>query len=628
MDEAAPTQTEPSFAKTFLRPALGLLVVPLLGLWFSTHYLGKWSAAAQTEVFANIDQAVAEASEPVAAADIAAAKAAASGIDLGDVALEECGAFGFTRAPANVAAEVCSTVLQFSWVRAASKVLLGLALVVAAILALALLWARRAPRRQHQAFALGWTTLRAFSIPHLLGQGAIIIFLSFWVTAMWFEFYSIKLIGIAGVLAVVGVFVAFKAIFAKSEYVPQEHALMLRETDAPAFFENLRSLAAKVGTKPPETVLVGIDDNFFVTESPLAIFDRYEIAGQPAPRLTQVHGRTLFVSLALLRTLEKDEANAVLAHELGHFAADDTGQSRKLAPLLRRFGTYLETTSDTLTFGVTSWMVAFRALFERVAAAHSRIAEFAADGVAASVVGKEAAARALVKIVAYATYRSQTEQQLLDEKQELKEIGIAQRVSRGFSHFVAANDATASLLTKATPHPFDSHPPLHERVARLASWQITGDLVGQLANTPTQTLYAEIASAQAKEQALWQAYEARFAEAHDFKLAVSVMPTTPEEIARVERHFPPVEIAADIGVIGLTYRGLTLPGDDEIPFDAMTDVERKDVTFKGNCLVFKANGVTHTIRLDKMANQGAALLEPFGNYYARHQHSHAQVAGA
>jgi Zn-dependent protease with chaperone function len=71
-------------------------------------------------------------------------------------------------------------------------------------------------------------------------------------------------------------------------------------------------LSHEIGTAAPDHVIVGIDDTFFVTEHPVAI------------QGARCKGRTLFVSLSLLRTMPEDERTAVLAHELAHFSGYDT----------------------------------------------------------------------------------------------------------------------------------------------------------------------------------------------------------------------------------------------------------------------------------------------------------------
>ena len=43
----------------------------------------------------------------------------------------------------------------------------------------------------------------------------MLVVLSFWITALWFHVYYVKLILVAGVLAVIGVFAVIRAIFSR-----------------------------------------------------------------------------------------------------------------------------------------------------------------------------------------------------------------------------------------------------------------------------------------------------------------------------------------------------------------------------------------------------------------------------
>ena len=77
------------------------------------------------------------------------------------------------------------------------------------------------------------------------------------------------------------------------------------------------------------------------------------------------HGKTLFVSLALLKHLHATEANAVLAHEMAHFSGQDPLYSKKISPLLLRYGNCLQSLYDNvITRPVFYFMLCFRALFE------------------------------------------------------------------------------------------------------------------------------------------------------------------------------------------------------------------------------------------------------------------------
>src|SRR5690606_28099334 len=96
------------------------------------------------------------------------------------------------------------------------------------------------------------------------------------------------------------------------------------------FWRELKGICDQVGTELPDQVIVGIDDRFFVIETPVCVNG------------TWYAGRTLYVSLSMLKQLSGREADAVLAHEMAHFSGNDTLHSQKIAPLLSRYQLYLQ----------------------------------------------------------------------------------------------------------------------------------------------------------------------------------------------------------------------------------------------------------------------------------------------
>lgn len=83
-----------------------------------------------------------------------------------------------------------------------------------------------------------------------------------------------------------------------------EGTILDREA-APRLWQELATICDRVGVAPPDQVIAGIDDNFFVTEHPVTVNG------------TNIQGKTLFVSLPLLKQLNSTEADTILAHEMG-----------------------------------------------------------------------------------------------------------------------------------------------------------------------------------------------------------------------------------------------------------------------------------------------------------------------
>jgi Zn-dependent protease with chaperone function len=612
---ATPPAPEATFARTFVWPALWVFLLPVVGLGFTTFHLEKWAYELREEIRA--EQAKAPTIPPEQLEQQLGA------IDLGAVAWERCGPLGFNEEPQGLWSGFCGQMLQFTWVQRIGAALLGLATLVFLGLLATIAWADRSPRHQHRAFHLGWTLLRGFSLPHLAGQGLILLFLSFWGTALTMNMYVPKLILMAGILGFLAAAAAVGALWARHHHVPTEHGVVLDPARAPAFFARMRELADRAGTAPPKNVVLGIDDNFFVTEVPLLVAAQLPTPQRPVVETQRLEGRTLYASLSLLRAMDRAEADAVLVHELGHFAQGDTLRSQQMNPLLRRFQAYLSTLAQTFTFGIGSCMVAFYALFERIMKRRSREAELTADRLAAKLIGPSPVAEALLKVGAYMRYRAQTESRIL-ESMTTQELRLAQRVVEGFSRFVAEpsgrSELLSSLLHGGTPHPFDSHPPLEERLRNLGIEAPSSDALTRLAQRPAETACDDILDAEVIEQGLWTAYEERFQADHDFLIALRLAPKTPEEIAQVERHFPPVEYPSKVGVVRLDWRGLQLPGGVEIPYADIATAQTKDLFVGGKALVLELrSGPRQQLKLRDFLGKGDQLLGDFARFYQRHE---------
>ena len=613
---------QPSFARTFLLPALAALCLPLVGALFTTWKLSDWSADARD----GLRQGAAEDPTAPTGAELDAALAS---FDIGDMAVDACGAFGFFASPEGIPDGLCNHILQFVWIKWTSFGLLALAALLFALLSTTIVRVTRDPRALTSGFRLGWTSLRLFGIPHIVGQGLILLFLSFWITAIFFEIYVVKLIVIAGCLGAAAAVAAIKALFARAEYVPSEQGIVLAPNDAPDFFAHVRALAQKVGTAPPSQVVVGIDDNFFVTEMP---FDVVEKQGD-APR--RVEGRSLYASLSLLRALTKDEGDAILAHELAHFRAGDTALSRELNPLLRTFEGFMQTIADTFTFGVGAALVAFRAFYERAARLHGRAAEFAADRVSKDVVGAASTASALWKTAVYARYRGQVEGELFEKMEKNTELKIAERVSTGFVQFIADPNGRSTLLKDALAiqiaHPFDSHPAIVDRLRALEVPLPDDHALTALAARPSSTLCEQIPGVEAIEAKLWSAYEAQFAENLDFSIALRLLPKTPDELAHLERFFPSVELVSKEGPVHFDWERVLLPDGTSLPYRDIGEAKTADDTFGGQVLVLELKaGAKHKLKLGKFDDKGQAALAAFGQFWQRHHiaTAHAEQAAS
>lgn len=523
--------------------------------------------------------------------------------------------------------QVCETYgmqWQFHWAERAAwfTLWLGGALLLAALALGALAYANRGLR--HASFVAGWRVMTFGSAVEVVLQSAMVVWLSFWLTAYFWERYYVKLVAIAGIAAAAAVFYAVYMLFRKSPGSNHIEGELLRPEDAPALWQRIRALATQVKTAPPDQVVAGIDTNFFVTEAPCVV------QGQP------VQGRTLFISIPLLRVLDTQEADAVLAHELAHLGGGDTQRSAMLGPKLQQFDLYTwEMRGGGLTIVAHYLLRLFRMVFSFALARDSREREYTADRVAAGLTAPRAIVQSLIKISAYAGYRNDVEQRLFaQDRQHGASLGIAGFVAEGLQPYARSDAFLDSMRTAGVPHPYDSHPPLAERM-RNVDHTVAEEAYGAIVTTaPASTWVDQMPTASAIEERLWAEYEQQFSESHERSLAYRYEPANEEERAIVLRHFPPVAFALKGSEsIEVSIEGLhpSADGGQRIGWD-----EVKALTFKtsslGNSLV-----VTHfekatigsrssKIKLRGLGKDEEAFKGVVGLYWQRHQVMRAQQA--
>lgn len=477
------------------------------------------------------------------------------------------GAANLAKYRANVCAPY-SELWQFHTVRKVSfwTLVAGLAVLVTVLALGAIAFVNR--RGQYVSFVLGWKLLVLASAVEVVVQGALLVWLSFWLTAFFFQAYYVKLIALAGIGAAIAVFYAVVCIFKRPPQSTGIDGELVGAEDSPALWARIRNSAARLQTAPPDHIVAGIDTNFFVTEAPLTVGDR------------TLKGRSLFVSLPLLRLLDRSEADAVLAHELAHFRGGDTASSAALGPKLVQYDYYcMMMRAARVTIFVFCLMRMYRVIFEFALQRDSRAREFLADRTAAALVSAQAIVRSLIKIAAYARYRSEIEQKLFE--QDLRHggsLGIAQHVASGLAPYAASPRFVDAMKTASIPHPFDSHPAMPERMKNVGHEVEEKDYGRIVTSAPAETWVGDIQTAGGIEQRLWGAYEQRFAAIHEQSLAYRYEPANDIERAIVLKYFPPLvfELKGDKR-FEVTYAGPILPGESEaMPWDNVANLKYED----------------------------------------------------
>jgi Zn-dependent protease with chaperone function len=508
----------------------------------------------------------------------------------------------------------------FRWLKRIAWVCLITVLVTFVLVGISVALSFRSQRTQYWALRLGWPVLQTSAVIQVVGQAVLVVFLSYWVTALWFEIYVLKLIIMVAILAGCAVFALVVAIFRKvDDHHPIEGELV-GKTDAPELWGRIGSIAQMLGTAPPDRIVAGIEASFFVTEHPVTL------AG------TRMEGRTLFVSLPMLKIMSVEEADAVLGHELAHFSGDDTLWSRRISPLLGKFGIYLNALYSGLALPVARFMHFFWDLYLLSIRRLSRAREFRADGVGSSVNSPAAMARALVKVASYCDYRNKTEHGIIEKPAVANELQLASQLETGYPDFLTAFAGDTASMQSEIQHPFDTHPPMAERIQRLGfdTQQVLQDAT--LQTTPTRTWHDAILSASTIESGLWARREEELQKYHSLSMAYRVLPETPEETAAVELHFPRLTLRDAKGNSAvIDYRSLRLDTwESEIPFDDIKSLSLDESWGKKRLSITHMPASKAKIAKTKLfplplVCEAGNLLQVLERYYGRHKAARAKV---
>ncbi|MEI5525711.1 M48 family metalloprotease [Streptomyces brasiliscabiei] len=270
--------------------------------------------------------------------------------------------------------------------------------------------------------------------------------------------------------------------------------LPVTETDEPELWRTVRELSVRVGTRAPARITLTAEVDAAVAE------DARLLGLLPGPR-------RLHLGVPLLQGLTEAQLRAVLAHELGHYSNADTRLAaitvRGRAQLLRTVRHFEERAErsagrerarqekknaraaakgkktkeiDTRHVGLTYRAMAkiyigYAKLYVRATLAGSRRQEYAADEASARIAGRDAAASALretpVLDAAYDFYMN-SYATLGAEARLMPPLG---EFFGGYGRLLSARQLELVGLRSELPtgpaSPYDSHPPVADRVARI-----------------------------------------------------------------------------------------------------------------------------------------------------------------
>lgn len=596
------------FAKTYVYPALALFLIPIACLIFYEYVQSSFD-----QQFFEATVADLRSDPTIAPEDKAAAIEFLQSHRLSDMLVSSH--------PQDVAfrqaqdSEFLFYQLSVVWAIRISWacILAGIAAFV--MTGIGVLISLQSQAMQYTSLLIGWMTLRIFCKLEVIAQGLLIFSLSFWIPAFFFDIYIVKLIIVFACIALGAIGVVIAAIFKRpdDDFVVQGE-ILTREM-APQLWYDLELLSGKMQTAPPDHVIAGIDDNFFVTQLPIKVQGKDE-------QIQTLTGRSLFVSLSLLKKLPGQEADAVLLHELAHFSGNDTLYSQRIAPLLARYDHFLQGLYEGgLSMPVFYFAVMFRALYEISLGSLSRQREFRADRLAAEGTSPHDMAHALLRITAYSQYRAELEKEFFDAEEVHQQVNLSERIDGGFLAYTSAFVDKHNVGDLASSHPFDSHPPLKQRLEAIGFSATPDAMRNALYDESIGTWFQKIEDATILERDQWTAYEEQFRQFHENILAYRYLPANESEQELVEKFFPPItHVAAKDRPVEFDYEKVTYEDwDGPIYYREIESMSFENEWGARLDLVVKRNGKNKTIKLplSKKQNEQQEVMGTLQNYYAR-----------
>jgi Zn-dependent protease with chaperone function len=241
----------------------------------------------------------------------------------------------------------------------------------------------------------------------------------------------------------------------------------LEPAEQPRLFRQVKEIARAAGQAVPAEVYLVNDVNAWVAQR----------GGWMGFGSRPVMG----LGLPLMTRLSVSEFRGVLAHEFGHYCGGDTRLGPWVYKTRAAIGRTLQNLADTSSV-LQKPFVWYGNMFLRVTHAISRAQELAADALAARIVGAPAMARGLTAVhgagQTFGHYWS-------GEAVPVLSAGFLPSLTDGFRRFLdekpvaeAVARGVAQELAEGKADPYDTHPPLRERIAALGNLR-AGDAPGE-----------------------------------------------------------------------------------------------------------------------------------------------------
>ncbi|GGN67832.1 hypothetical protein GCM10010112_31640 [Actinoplanes lobatus] len=323
---------------------------------------------------------------------------------------------------------------------------------------------------------------------------------------------------------------------------------------APKLWELIDGAAAAAGVRPPDGVTV-------VADATAALGERTRVLGLIGGR------RDLYLGLPLLQALPPARLRAVVAHELAH----GSPKLGRWAPLAYRGRVAVGRTAPRISRRNPAGAVlrAYAGFYRRMDAPFSRAQELAADRIAADHAGVADAVAALRDMPALAGMQRLFHAEYVGPGWQAGYV--PDDVFGGLLRVLAARPVEMSMLRATEPEPsgpWDTHPPLAERVAALTPRPSPAS--SDTASAPSSDTASDAAPASASEEP--SASEDVSGEPPSSEAADEEKPAEPDE-----------ELVPDLPALGRALQAVAFPPrgrtvvswDECLSFARTTEMERE-----------------------------------------------------
>ena len=278
---------------------------------------------------------------------------------------------------------------------------------------------------------------------------------------------ELKLVGLSVLVAIPLVRGVFLVRRPKDEAPP---GISVSEQQQPELWARVRGLAAQVGTRAPDEIRMVPVVNAAVSENPRLL------------GLIPGHRRML-IGVPLMLGLTEPQLDAVLAHELGHYSNRDTRLAGITVRGRQSLITVVEHARASGRGALAALFSSYAKLYFRVSESVSRRQELAADLAAARIAGRDHAADALRQVPALDAAYDYYLDRYAGAGWDAGLLPLAAEFYGGFRSMLSSPKRQEELdgirqdLPVQEASPYDSHPPMHERVAALEALPADGRVV-------------------------------------------------------------------------------------------------------------------------------------------------------